>query len=458
MPVTAKAGGRGNAPPAQVLTEAQRTRFEAHGKHRPVVLRDVAQVYGGSRGAEPAVTTRQLMVTKNSLALADAHGDSVAHYLRLSEIDSVVVEGSQLLLRGCPRVGSTEDVRVDVGSADAVDGILAQVAHYKQHTYRLPLPVIRSSPAAFAKAARDAPLAAPLDLDVALWELPRREEKMVDVRPASPRQTKALLALHSLRRELEPLACGLRGEVDGDDDDDVGGQRPSGALDRPVSPPRPKRTVGASVALCAMDASLEEAFSKLDAIFVRVVEQVSLKTGRRVPERVLVVGRDTVLLCDTDAKVKRMLPYSQLGAVQHEESGGADGTLTLHPVDPSEVPLACALVADARNVHGAAASLLNALERAALDAGCADIQFVVSVAEADGPSSPAASASAASGLPCDCLQVLGGRGVLADVNEADLVRFAEEVGENASELSVAVARRLLARLYEFATAPAPAPA
>ena len=423
MPVTALSSNAHPATHKGVLSRYIGS-FEEHGRSKPLALFEARVVYGANLAEMLGTPEMEVLVmaTKQSLTIAQPDG-VVSHYMRLSEIDSIVVKDDLILCRGCPRVARGEDVLLKLPSED-IEDLIDLLRTNKQGTFRLPLPVVHTQ----RPVETIASFASPCMLEVLLWELPKREDGRVDVRPESPKQAKALLSLHNLRRELSDAEGGLRGGVE------------AVVARRVVALPSPPR----QVSLCSIDSGLEPFFAPLHPIFVRVVTHLCSKTEATIAERVIAVCRDTILLCDTSAIVCRMLRYEEIAAVQirQKPDGAKEDILIVRAIEGTgEAPLALLLTDDKRNIHRGGYSLINAIERAAMDAKC-DIHFIRG-GDHDATMSLTDVAESAE-IPEELVTRVCGS--VDNVTERDLYDFAEEINENASDRCVSVARNLLETL------------
>ncbi|KAJ9469628.1 hypothetical protein DIPPA_02134 [Diplonema papillatum] len=243
MPMTAEVPQQ---PPIHV---GFRQKIETFGRSQPLIVCPVTQTLRSGDGLN-----RVLMVTKESVALGTEEGATI-FYCRLSEVDSVVhdEQTDQILLRGCPRISSpVTDILFRVKSDDlrssgiTAQAVFAAMQYYKQHTFRLPMPVLSyedEDPTRTGGLARwlslheDALARISFETpDVAFWEIPRREERLVDVRQKSPRESKELLVLHRLRRDLAQKPKGLRGNLA----DPVSTKEPENRNPRLVRPSTPR--------------------------------------------------------------------------------------------------------------------------------------------------------------------------------------------------------------------------
>ena len=322
--------------PAPIVTAGYVKKFETYGRTTPHVFLPVEQICGEEDC--DVLSDRLLMITHESISIGCRNG-SVMYYARLSEIDSVVVGRELLLFRCCPRIGTTVDLLIKSSKAAS---IVANAVYYKSQTFRLPLPVIQASESLDFHSVGW--LSDGFDMvDALLWEIPRREESHLNVRPSSPAEAKELMMLYQLRHDLSKAEKGLRGEP-----------RP---LDRYTS----KKT---SIR-CAMHESLVPAFSKIDAIFLRIVQQLT-RSGKKI-DSVIAVCSEAVFLCDFEGNVKRMLRYQQLQEISSTMTTTTP-VVQLTPLsEEGEEIMKLALIDDDRNCHPQLRSLINALERAVLD-------------------------------------------------------------------------------------------
>eukprot|EP01060_Flectonema_neradi_P039059 TRINITY_DN844_c0_g1_i1.p1 TRINITY_DN844_c0_g1~~TRINITY_DN844_c0_g1_i1.p1 ORF type:complete len:548 (+),score=128.37 TRINITY_DN844_c0_g1_i1:60-1703(+) len=323
--------------PAPIVAAEYLKKFATYGKTVPHVFQPVEQQCGDDDC--DLLSDRFLMITNQSISVGCRDG-SVMYYARLSEIDSVIVCRDSMLMRCCPRIGTTTDLLVTSPNASL---IVANAAHYKMQTFRLPLAVVQVNDD--VKLHKVGWLSDGIDMvDALLWEIPRREESHLHVRPTSPAEAKELILLHQLRHDLSKAEKGLRGEP------------------RPLDMDKRKPTVR-----CAMHESLVPAFGKMDAMFIRIVQQLT-KSGKQI-DSVIAVCSEAVLLCDLEGNVKRMLRYQQLQDISSKFSNEPPVIrLTPHPEEGEQV-MTLSLIDDERNCHPRAGSLLNALERAVLDSG-----------------------------------------------------------------------------------------
>ena len=333
-------------PPRHVRDEFKR-KFETYGRSTPLVITPVEQICGEE---DYDIHKRLLMVTAESVAVGSDDG-RVTYYARLSEVDSIIVKDDLILLRGCPRIGTTVDLLIKSNDSDL---ILSTLEYYKHHSFRLPLPVLQGDDS--LKLQTVSWLCDGIDVvDVLLWEIPRREDRLLEVRPQSPKEAKELLVLHQLRRDLNKASeLGLRGEP-----------QPPLAAFAPLADSLRKSP--GSVNICAMHESLIHSFENIEAIFIRVVHQLT-KSGKKI-DSVIAVCREAALLCDFEGNIKRMLRYVQLQEIATSDHDECAVVKLIPHDDEGEQVMTLSLIDDERNCHPQANSLLNAFERAILDAG-----------------------------------------------------------------------------------------
>eukprot|EP01064_Diplonema_japonicum_P005835 TRINITY_DN13852_c0_g3_i1.p1 TRINITY_DN13852_c0_g3~~TRINITY_DN13852_c0_g3_i1.p1 ORF type:complete len:752 (+),score=204.87 TRINITY_DN13852_c0_g3_i1:51-2258(+) len=350
MPVAAPSSK--SRPPSMIHT--CKGMFEVYGK-TPVVL-NKAKYYNShdSEGSRVLV-----MVTTESVSIGTEQGE-VIKYMRLSEVDSAVYSKKKNLisLRGCPQISKATDVLLEIEPSREVKDVIKLIEvlqHHKTRTFRIPMPTIDADALGISVSTTvnfdDSPDASAAPL----WKIPGMEDKLHPVRDHSPKRSKQLLVLHRVRRDIEKVKEGLRGQVS---DLIKSGESDAWRLPSPVR----------HTTVCAMHESFAEksAFDELGAMFLRVVNHV---TSKGEVKRVMVVCCEVLVLCDFDGNVKRMLRYPHMHSIEaHRNEQGVQ--VTVHPGDEDEELINVTLVEDYRNVHPEAESLLNAIQRAALDTGC----------------------------------------------------------------------------------------